>query len=332
MVARHRPKPASGGNRQMDPPPPTTRKVERNGTVYEQLAGGRDEQVQQVCAAATETYFARSRAEGEAQRPQKPYTAETADVPGAQPAPPAAVEAAPAEAPPASEPPKEPERPAATAPAPASEPNAEAAAVADPYDALRDMQSERGQRWHRALEALRAINEQAPVAAMFDDRYRAIDHAIGPEIAREVGVAESTVRNVASAQERKPAVSAHPGAARPPLAAGGVVFAPRFPDPLPGMPPPAVGVDPETVRNVEKRNTAESRQPPGRPPGGRGPAPPCGRRGRGRDGHAPSAIRRGRRLHRRRSGRHRGRADSGCSPAPRGRVRSVRARPAAPPR
>ena len=28
-----------------------------------------------------------------------------------------------------------------------------------------------GQRWHRALRALREINEQAAVSDMFDDRY-----------------------------------------------------------------------------------------------------------------------------------------------------------------
>lgn len=38
------------------------------------------------------------------------------------------------------------------------------------------------QRWHRALEALRLINEQAPVDEMFGERYTRIDHAIGPEL------------------------------------------------------------------------------------------------------------------------------------------------------
>jgi hypothetical protein len=47
---------------------------------------------------------------------------------------------------------------------------------------LRRIFSPEAQRWHRALEALRLINEQASVEAMFADRYTRIDHAIGPEL------------------------------------------------------------------------------------------------------------------------------------------------------
>ncbi len=50
----------------------------------------------------------------------------------------------------------------------------------DPYADFRVSQSPTGQRWHRALEALRAINAQADVSAMFADRYRGVDHAIEP--------------------------------------------------------------------------------------------------------------------------------------------------------
>jgi hypothetical protein len=47
---------------------------------------------------------------------------------------------------------------------------------------LRRIFSPDGQRWHRALEALRLINEQAPVDEMFAGRYTGVDHAIGPEL------------------------------------------------------------------------------------------------------------------------------------------------------
>ena len=46
------------------------------------------------------------------------------------------------------------------------------------------MFSPTGQRWHQALKALRAINEQAEVSEMFDDRYTRIDHVFGPELER----------------------------------------------------------------------------------------------------------------------------------------------------
>lgn len=42
--------------------------------------------------------------------------------------------------------------------------------------------SPQAQRWHRALEALRLVNEQASVDEMFEERYTRIDHAIGPEL------------------------------------------------------------------------------------------------------------------------------------------------------
>jgi len=54
----------------------------------------------------------------------------------------------------------------------------------DPFADARVMQSPTGQRWHRALEALRAVNAQADVAAMFADRFTCIDHAIEPELRR----------------------------------------------------------------------------------------------------------------------------------------------------
>jgi hypothetical protein len=54
----------------------------------------------------------------------------------------------------------------------------------DPFADFRVSQSPTGQRWHRALEALRAVNAQAEVSAMFDDRYTRIDHAIEPELRR----------------------------------------------------------------------------------------------------------------------------------------------------
>ncbi len=57
---------------------------------------------------------------------------------------------------------------------------------ADPFADARVMQSPTGQHWHRALEALRAVNAQADVSAMFADRYRGIDHAIEPELRRAV--------------------------------------------------------------------------------------------------------------------------------------------------
>jgi hypothetical protein len=47
---------------------------------------------------------------------------------------------------------------------------------------LRRIFSPEAQRWHRALEALRLINQQASVEAMFAERYARIDHAIGPEL------------------------------------------------------------------------------------------------------------------------------------------------------
>jgi len=57
-------------------------------------------------------------------------------------------------------------------------------AAPDPFADFRVSQGPTGQRWHRALEALRAVNAQADVAAMFDDRYTRIDHAIEPELRR----------------------------------------------------------------------------------------------------------------------------------------------------
>ena len=39
-------------------------------------------------------------------------------------------------------------------------------------------------RWHHALMALREINQQAEVSAMFDDRYTGFDHVFGPELER----------------------------------------------------------------------------------------------------------------------------------------------------
>lgn len=54
---------------------------------------------------------------------------------------------------------------------------------ADPVRAaLDEMDSPAAQRWHQALRALRTINEQAPVSAMFADPYRHFDHAFGPEL------------------------------------------------------------------------------------------------------------------------------------------------------
>lgn len=47
---------------------------------------------------------------------------------------------------------------------------------------LREIFSPQAQRWHRALEALRLVNQQAPVDDMFAERYFAVDHAIGPEL------------------------------------------------------------------------------------------------------------------------------------------------------
>jgi hypothetical protein len=49
-------------------------------------------------------------------------------------------------------------------------------------DNLRRLASPQAQRWHRALEALRLVNQQASVDEMFDERYTRIDHAIGPEL------------------------------------------------------------------------------------------------------------------------------------------------------
>lgn len=52
----------------------------------------------------------------------------------------------------------------------------------DPLTDARVSQSPTGQRWHRALEALRLVNAQAEVSAMFADRYTGVDHTIGPEL------------------------------------------------------------------------------------------------------------------------------------------------------
>ena len=49
---------------------------------------------------------------------------------------------------------------------------------------LAEMESPAGQRWSKALAALRLVNEQASVEAMFADRYTRVDHAIGPELTR----------------------------------------------------------------------------------------------------------------------------------------------------
>ncbi len=50
---------------------------------------------------------------------------------------------------------------------------------------LAEMESPAGQRWNKALAALHTINEQASVEAMFADRYRRVDHAVGPELTRD---------------------------------------------------------------------------------------------------------------------------------------------------
>jgi len=63
-------------------------------------------------------------------------------------------------------------------------PHPEQEPAPDPFADARVSQSPIGQRWHRALEALRLVNAQADVAAMFDDRYTRIDHAIEPELRR----------------------------------------------------------------------------------------------------------------------------------------------------
>lgn len=47
---------------------------------------------------------------------------------------------------------------------------------------LQRIFSPEAQRWHRALEALRFVNQQAPVDEMFEERYTRIDHAIAPEL------------------------------------------------------------------------------------------------------------------------------------------------------
>jgi DNA-directed RNA polymerase specialized sigma24 family protein len=62
--------------------------------------------------------------------------------------------------------------------------DAGAADEPDPFADARVSQGPTGQRWHRALEALRAVNAQAEVSAMFADRFTCIDHAIEPELRR----------------------------------------------------------------------------------------------------------------------------------------------------
>ncbi len=52
----------------------------------------------------------------------------------------------------------------------------------DPYADARAVFGPAGQRWHRALEALQAVNAQAEVSAMFAERYTGVDHAIEPEL------------------------------------------------------------------------------------------------------------------------------------------------------
>jgi hypothetical protein len=49
---------------------------------------------------------------------------------------------------------------------------------------LAKMQQPEVVEWHRALEALRGINARPSLAALFLDRYRGFDHAIGPELTR----------------------------------------------------------------------------------------------------------------------------------------------------
>lgn len=48
---------------------------------------------------------------------------------------------------------------------------------------LAEMETPRAQRWHKALAALRAVNEQATVKTLFaGERYDQIDHVFGPEL------------------------------------------------------------------------------------------------------------------------------------------------------
>jgi transposase len=47
---------------------------------------------------------------------------------------------------------------------------------------LARMEAPEVKDWHRALEAMRQINAQSSAPALFLDRYRGFDHAIGPEL------------------------------------------------------------------------------------------------------------------------------------------------------
>jgi transposase len=55
---------------------------------------------------------------------------------------------------------------------------------------LAELAAQEAKEWHRALEALRGINARPSPAALFLDRYRGFDHAIGPDLAR----AQATIR------------------------------------------------------------------------------------------------------------------------------------------
>jgi transposase len=49
---------------------------------------------------------------------------------------------------------------------------------------LAELAASETKEWHRALEALRGINARPSPAALFLDRDRGFDHAIGPELTR----------------------------------------------------------------------------------------------------------------------------------------------------
>ncbi|MFC7478398.1 hypothetical protein ACFQS7_29005 [Dankookia sp. GCM10030260] len=49
---------------------------------------------------------------------------------------------------------------------------------------LAEMDQPKVIEWHRTLEALRGLNARSLPEALFLDRYRSFDHAIGPELTR----------------------------------------------------------------------------------------------------------------------------------------------------